>query len=107
MECPEHLMNNFKLFPRLLEDFPNTEYIPVSINSKTFEKMLSFAHTGDIPDAPDDLWCVSEKKYAELKELCMAADYLEYTELFETICKLVASSFVGKSKEEIEKIMNL
>jgi hypothetical protein len=106
VDCPQELLHKFKVLYMINEDFPCSTSIPLnSITKNSFIKILQFAETGIIPDAPLDMWCVTDEQYAYLKELCLDADYLNYQELYDAICKLISVSLTGKSKEDIERIL--
>ena len=103
VDCSWEVLNKITT---LFEDFPTSDHIPLDVISKnSFIKIIEFAETGRVPDAPVDLWCVTNEQYDYLKELCLDADYLGYTEMYNSICKLIANSFCGKTKDEIELIL--
>ena len=104
VECPYEIFQKFRVLPELMVDsssFP-MPYVTVRI----FSKMMEFAQTGSIPDAPVDNWCVSDEKFNYLKEIALAADYLNYPELFEEACRLIARCLCDKTGGEIDAILS-
>ena len=107
LDCPLEIFQNFKVMATIIEDIPDTMYFPVSsVSVRTFKKIIEFARTGVITDAPVDLWCITDEQYDEIKELCLAADFIHYTELYDATCKLMAASFRWKPANEIDRILS-
>jgi len=107
IDCPSTIFEKCRILPKLIEDLTDVDSVPLqTLSVRVFSKIIHFGQTGIIPDAPVDTWCVNDEQFDELKEVARAADYLDYPELFDATCKLIAQCLQGKTTFEINKIIN-
>jgi len=90
---------NFKI----LEGVPNGPIPIPNVNAPTMTRLLKFACDGVI--ACPDPWLIKDPDYEILFEIARAADFLDYQECLDHVCQIIATSFQGKSQQEIKRIL--
>lgn len=94
----------FLLLGMLLEDIESDGPISLpNVSSKNLSIALKFANDGTF-DCPDP-WLLKDPDYKNLFEVANVANYLNFPELMDHCCKIIAVSFKGKSPAEIHRIM--
>jgi len=104
IECPYEIFQKFRILPELMVD--DSSFPMPYVNVRIFSKMIEFARTGSIPDAPVDNWCVTNEQFDYLKDIALAADYLNYPELFEEACRVISRCLCDKTQVEIDSILS-
>jgi hypothetical protein len=107
LKCSDEVIPKMKVLNMAHEETGGNEF---PVHHGTFENwvtMIEFAHTGILRNESKDWWAVKADEFTTLKELALLADYVNYPDFMDRVCRRIAECLPGRSQAEMRAILEM
>lgn len=107
LKCSEKVLDKLKVLKMASEETDSREFPVLHGTFENWVTMIEFAHTGILKDENKDWWMVKDPEFNRLKQLALLADFIDYPEFMDRVCRRIAECLRGKTDAQIRMILEM